>query len=722
MKALIERRISDASICYLTFDRPESSANLLDPPAFHKLNRELDFIESEPSLKGLVIASAKPKIFIAGLDLNSLSSELSGEAVGSLIETGQRTFTRLSRLPLTTVSAIHGACLGGGFELALACDYRIASSHSATKLGLPEVQLGLLPAWGGCTRLPHLIGQRKALKAILGGEIYSATKAKRLGIVDDAVYAECLLEVASSIASGPKRPRVVPFFAGSVFASSIIRSISQRRILEKSHGNYPAPMKALEVVTQALRSNVEDSLKREKQALLQLIETETCRNLVNVFFLQERSKKLLSAPNPRQSSAIRTQSVKQVAMVGAGLMGAGIAQWCSSRKLHVLLRDVDRGKLALGLASARRLYSAGIRRGIFTPREAQSGMDRIWPVEGEDSMRRAGLTIEAVFESLDLKRQLFRDLERRVGSETILASNTSALSITEIASNLKQPERFVGIHFFNPVHRMKLVEVVRGSLTSEKTLEAALNFVKRIGKLPVIVKDSPGFIVNRILMPYLLESVQLLREGHGIGRLDELAVRFGMPMGPLRLIDEVGLEVAQKVALYLGEQLSYDLKTTDDLDVMITYGWTGKGAGKGFYRYDRKGKTLEENHEIYSVLNVKEQGHTDPNIIIDRMLLLTVNEAARCLEEEVAEAPEDIDFAMIMGAGWAPFRGGPLRYADSIGIPTVIEKLEGFVEQAGDLFQPSPLLVDMARQGRDFYSAHMRSATQPVAPEIQKVS
>lgn len=728
MNSNITREITEAGICILTFDRPDSSANILDEQTLDELNKHLEFLEGEKSLNGCVIHSAKPKIFIAGVDLNAFARELTDDAVLKLIDKGQNVFSRLSRLHLTTVAAIHGACLGGGLELALACDYRIASSDKVTKIGLPEVQLGILPAWGGSTRLPRLIGFIKALDAILSGKIYAAKHALNLGIVDTVVYPEYIVKTACVKATASKRTNYPYFFVNTLPLATLIAVKVRKDIVKKTKGNYPAPLKALKVIKQSMKGTIEKSLKREKQALLELVQTEASRNLVNIFFLQERAKKLkVDVPGKKlpQESRHKTSTA---AVIGAGVMGSGIAQWLSARNIPVLLKDISKEQLAHGMKLAQRLYKGGIKRRVFTAVEAQKGMDRIRPVSADVPLFNTDMVIEAVVEKMDLKKKIFRQLEEQASPNTILATNTSALSISEIADGLNRPENVIGIHFFNPVHRMKLVEIIKGEKTSNETLDRTLGFVKSIGKLPVIVSDSPGFLVNRVLMPYLLEAVRLFQEGYSVGLIDDIMLQFGMPMGPLRLIDEVGLDVAQHVALDLNKRLNSPIQLTDILEQMLHLEWSGKKTGQGFYLYPKGSQANDKNPDLAKLQGTPSSSRVDRDTLQDRMVLLMINEAARCLEEDVVEAPEDVDFGMIMGTGWAPFRGGPLRYADTITLPLIAKKMAHLQGSVSDHFQPCDLLFDKVKKGQPFYpdinttTGGKTTDKKRISPSIRRVS
>lgn len=689
-------------VAVLTLDRLNSSANLFDIAALEELDAHLGTLEARRDLKGVVIVSAKPKIFIAGADLNSFTKDFTGEGLGGIVDLGHRIFTRLERLPVPSVAAINGVCLGGGCELALACDWRVGSLDKSTKIGLPETQLGILPAWGGSVRLPRLIGLPAALGIILAGKQLAAIPAHKAGLFDELAHPEYLLEAAKKMVARGKRPVSSPKgLINSALARPLVALKAKKDVLAKTHGHYPAPLKALEVCLAAYGRPLEQGLALERAAFLELSRTEACRNLIGIFFLQERAKKLKV---PEADGAGRR--VGTLAVVGAGVMGAGIAQWSAARGYPVILKDLAPEMLAKGLKAAEKIFRDAAKRRVFTEAEATAGFDRIKPVAEEVPLHRVDLVIEAAVEKLELKQKIFRQLEARTDASTVLATNTSALSIDAIASGLADPGRVVGIHFFNPVHRMQLVELVRGPRSAPAALDTALQFVKAIGKLPVLVKDSPGFLVNRILLPYMVESVRLFNEGCSVQQLDQLMLDFGMPMGPLRLSDEVGLDVAQHVASDLQARLPKPVPINDTLEKMIARGWLGKKSGRGFYVFsDRKGTREQPNPELGGLQAGGKGAGQDAATLVDRMVLVMINEAARCLEEGVVEAPEDVDFGMIFGTGWAPFRGGPLRYADTLGAAVIVHRLERLAAGVAPYFAPCDRLVEMGRTNRPFYPA-----------------
>lgn len=596
MPELIRRHLTEDNICVLTFDRPDSGANIFDRVALLELNGHLNYVACNASLKGLVFASAKSSIFIAGADLTQLSKAKTPEELREMIELGQSVFDRIAALNIPTVAAIHGACVGGGYELCLACDYRLASPDKPTKIGLPETMLGILPAWGGSTRLPRLIGLPKALDIILGGKTLAAKPALKCGMIDDIVPREYLVEQACQriLRSGLKlrehQHSLTYSLTTNPVAARLIARRVEKQVILKTRGHYPAVLKALEVVTNGISLSISDSLALERDAILELGPTEACRNLIRVFFLQERAKKISGVPG---DTKVKVAPVQRLSVIGAGVMGAGIAQWASARDISVILRDINHEAVAKGLGTIAKLYEQGVKRFALTKVEARAGLDRISPSAVEVPLQNVDVVIEAAVERMDLKKQLFARLDELAGPKTILASNTSALSISEMAAGTKHPGRVIGIHFFNPVHKMQLVEIVVGRQTDPEVVRRSVKFVQQIGKLPVVVKDSPGFLVNRILMPYLIEAGWLFERGARVEDIDEAMLEFGMPMGPLRLIDEVGVDVSHHVATDLARKFSERMQAPAVLAKMLQDKLLGKKSGSGFYLHTGKSQEPE---------------------------------------------------------------------------------------------------------------------------------
>lgn len=636
----------------LTFDREGSSANIFDSDALNELLDVLTQIENDVSIESLQIRSNKPRIFIAGADIHSLMSSTPGE-LAAMIDLGHEAFQRLEALKIPTIATIHGACLGGGYELALACDWRIASDDRCTKIGLPETKLGILPAWGGSTRLPKLIGLPNALPLILSGKVLSASGAKIKKLIDEVVPKEHMASVAAKFLSrGKREPSPHPILHNPASAR-IIETQARKDIIKRTRGLYPAPLKALEVACQSVHNSAEVSFQKERDTVIELASQPETARLIDIFFLSEKAKKF-KLPD------VTPQELEQPVVLGSGVMGAGIAYWLSSHGYSVLLQDINNDALAKGMANIGDQYAKAVTRHITSKAAAHKNFDRIHANAEKVPLHNRDLIIEAAVENLAVKKKIFADLSVRCSEDCILATNTSALPIHELAEVVTNPGRIVGLHFFNPVHRMPLVEVVRAPSTSKQTLATAIRFVQRIGKIPVVVKDSPGFLVNRILMPYLLEACRIFASGIDPVQIDEAMLDFGMPMGPLRLLDEVGLDVGSHVAETLIAAYPEHMSMPPLMDEMIEYGHLGRKSGKGFYRYD--GKIPVPNPEA---LELRENRDAPDEKIADRLAHLMSEEAARCLDEEIADSPASIDFAMVMGTGYAPFRGGPLHHADA---------------------------------------------------------
>ncbi|RMG49011.1 MAG: fatty acid oxidation complex subunit alpha FadJ [Acidobacteria bacterium] len=708
MREAVRFERDEQGVCVVTFDRPGSSANVFDSGTLNRLEEILDGIAADPGVRAVVFRSAKPAIFVAGADVHELQRVRSEEELAAIVERGQRVFAKVAQLRARTVAAIHGACLGGGCELALACDVRVASDSSKTKIGLPEVMLGIIPAWGGSTRLPRLIGLPAALDMILGGKRLSAKQARRRGLVDEVAPKELLLDVARRWAAKPLPKRKSYTLTNNFVAARLIGRKARAAVLRKTRGHYPAPLAAIDVVTRGVARSVERSLELERAAVLELARTEACRNQMSLFLLQERAKHL--APSDALPGGGDTgldaipHGVGATAVVGAGVMGSGIAQWLSARGHRVILRDIDDRALLRGMRNIARVYEQAVKRHVFDRITARDGLYRITPTAKEVPLRGVDLVIEAAVEDLELKRRIFARLEQLARPDTILATNTSALPITEIASGLEHPERVVGLHFFNPVHRMQLVEIVLGRETSPEVAARALRFVQSIGKLPIVVTDSPGFAVNRILMPYLLEAGHLFAGGASITAIDEAMLDFGMPMGPLRLLDEVGIDVAGHVGDHVGRCFGERMPVPELLGRMIEAGMIGRKAGQGFYVYEGKGRPRPNPAAAELASTGRGAGLTTAEMQ-ERMVLLMLNEAARCIEEGIVAAPEDVDLGMVMGTGFAPFRGGPLRYLDALGAAEVVRRLERWAGDEPERFAPCELLRRMAQDGGRFYAS-----------------
>jgi 3-hydroxyacyl-CoA dehydrogenase/enoyl-CoA hydratase/3-hydroxybutyryl-CoA epimerase len=698
---MIRREIGDDHVCLLLFDRPESGANIFDAATLDELNEQLDFVENNASLRGLIIASAKKSIFVAGADLKTLLQQAQSGDMRVFIAEGQRVFNRLAALKIPTIAAIHGASAGGGYEVTLACDYRIASDDPATRIGLPETTLGLIPAWGGCTRLPRLIGVEKAAEVIAKGKLYSEEEARKLGLVDGVAARDKLLELARKKLGDGKRK-----LDGRTPATADSEEIRP----PKQHGN-AAPERAWEIISKTLSISPEESLQMEVDAIVDLGKSESTQNLIRNFFLAEKYKK--------GRSKTATEKVAHAAVIGAGVMGSGIAQWLSSRGVTVILRDIAREQVDRGLANIEKVYADAVKRGLMTEEKAKAGRARIVASTAPMELRDVQFIIEAASEKFEVKKEIFRELGMQAGPKTIVATNTSALPVSRLADRTVSPEHVIGLHFFNPVSRMKLVEVVTTKQTSEDTRDRSLGFVRQIGKLPVIVRDSPGFLVNRVLFPYLLDAAELFEGGVDAAKIDSSLVRWGMPMGPLRLIDEIGVDITIDIGNTLEKAYGPRDHVTSVLLWLRDSKMLGRKTGAGFYKYEGKTQTPNESLDQWRrALHGELEGaegpdippdlHLDPHLqlneedLVHRLIFLMVNEAARCVEENVVNSPEDADYGMILGTGFAPFRGGPIRFAEHFGLKKVVDELERLA-QSEEKFSPCEVLKKHARDGARFY-------------------
>lgn len=710
VQAALSLEIDGDGVAWLVFDRPDSRVNLLSEAVMMRLDALLAEVEEHVRTgraKALVIRSGKDGSFIAGADVSEIAGITDPTEAAEKAARGQSVFRRLERLPIPSVAMIDGACLGGGTELALACTYRLASDRPETRIGLPEVQLGIIPGFGGTVRLPRLVGPQAALEMILAGRPVSARRAERIGLIDERVPTEVLEERTRRFAweridRGRVRPRRGRSFLTRLLEDTapgrrILFQQARKRVLKQTRGHYPAPLAAIETVAETLTLPLDEAFAREAEVVGRLIASDVSKNLIHVFFLMEAAKK--SCPEAE------ARPVRRAAVLGAGVMGGGIAQLLAYRELPVRLRDIRPEGLAQGLRTARELFDKAVERRRMERREARRAMERIAPTLDYSGFGTADIVIEAVVERMDVKKQVLREVEAQLGKEATIVSNTSALSITEMQHALERPGNFCGMHFFNPVHRMPLVEIVRGAATSDETIATVFDLTLRLRKTPVIVNDGAGFLVNRLLGPYLNEAGWLLAEGAAIDEIDRVLLDFGMPMGPLRLLDEVGLDVSRHVAGILYEAFGERMTPAPPLVKLSETERLGRKGGSGFYRYEN-GKEAGPDESIYAELGEtvpKVRKPLLPETIRDRSILVMVNEAARALEDGIVDSAGDIDLALITGTGFPPFRGGLLRYADDVGLPWILARLETLEREHGVRFQPSPLLRERAESGRNFH-------------------
>jgi len=709
MAEIFHLEVGADRLATLTFDLPGKRVNVFTRAALEELEKVLGEVAARQDIGCLILLSGKaPGNFIAGADVEEIARVSDPQEAEAGSRVGHRLFAAWEALPFPTVAAIRGGCLGGGTELSLASTYRVASDGASTRIGLPEVRLGIIPGWGGSTRLPRLIGIPDALDLILTGKTVAGRKALKLGLVDallpDARFLDCVRDFALERV-GRKREKggggvdlKELFLEKNPLGRKVIFDQARKKTLEQTRGHYPAPLRAIEVVRVGIEDGRRAGFEAEARALADLAITRTCKNLVHVFHLTEESKRGTGLPDgaPRE--------VRRTAVLGAGVMGGGIAHLISQETgLPVRMKDVHTEALTSGMSHAAGLFERQLKRHRLEPPEARRKMALISPTLDYNGFGGVDLVIEAVIEKLEIKQAVFAEIARCVPDNTVLASNTSSLSVAAIGALTPHPERVVGMHFFNPVHKMPLVEVVAAEGSDPSAVNTVFAFTRRLGKTPVLVKDTPGFLVNRVLMFYSMEALWLLDEGYRIEDLDRVMTDWGMPVGPMVLTDEVGIDVATKVAHILHAAFSDRLPVPPWLDRLTQDGRLGTKNGRGIYRYE-DGERKEPDPSVYGLLGLRSRIQSpDADHIVDRMVLPMVNEAARCLEEGVVRSAGDLDLALIFGTGFPPFRGGLCRWADQEGLGRIIgtlERLEGAVDSR---FGPSEALVRTAAAG-GFYA------------------
>jgi len=700
-----------SGVAHLIFDRGEEGLNILNASIMEKLEalvKELESRQDPP--KGVVVRSARPDSFIVGADVEEIARLGSATEAEQKSAYGQAIFGRLEALPFPVVAAVRGTCLGGGTELALACHCIIAGDDSQTEMGLPEVRLGLIPGWGGTQRLPRRVPLPVAVDMILTGKSQRGRAVERTQLADrcvppDYVIREALAWIQNASSKPYRRPQ---HRTGGGFLGRLVRMLPpvrraffalarQRTAAKASPEHYPAPFKALEAIECGLASDLAHGLARETQLLGEAVASEARKNLTRLFLQQRDSKKVVSVSDP----AVKPRKIARMGLLGAGLMGGGIAQVAAATGIVVRMKDVDLKPLGAGLRHAREVFEKEARRRRQSPREVEAWMAHILPTTSYAGFETLPVAVEAVVENLEVKRKVLSEVEAVSRGRCLFASNTSSLRIDLIAQGCRHPENVVGMHFFNPVDRMPLVEVIRGSATSDEAVVTVVALTRKLKKTPVVVNDGPGFLVNRILMAYLNEALFLLKEGTPIEAVDRAMQRFGMPLGPFELLDQVGIDVAHKVSLILGEAFGDRVRPPRILDGATSQHRLGKKSGRGFYRWngERRGRP---DPTVYALVNDRGGRVAPEGEAMDRMVLPMINEAALCLLEGIARTPADVDLAMVLGTGFPPFRGGLLRYADTLGLVEVVQRMDRLSTLLDPRFRPVPLLRDLARSGRTF--------------------
>jgi 3-hydroxyacyl-CoA dehydrogenase/enoyl-CoA hydratase/3-hydroxybutyryl-CoA epimerase len=698
----------DDGIAIVTFDSPGESVNIISRGVKNEFIALFEQLESDTAIRAAVLISGKPDAFIAGADIEEFLEWRTPAQAESVSREGHALLDRLESLRTPVVAAIHGACLGGGLEASLACAWRVATDHPKTVLALPEVQIGLFPAAGGTQRLPRTVGLQASLDMILTGKNIRAKKARQIGLVHDLVHPAILRDIAMQrareLADGKRRrnERVRPgglknlLLDDNPIGRSIVLRKAREEVLKKTRGNYPAPLAALDAVAASYQGR-EHGFREEARLFGEMAVTPVCRELIFLFFATTALKK------ETVPGAGPPGSIERVGILGAGFMGSGIASVAVQHGAMVRMKDADLARVGKGIAAVRDVLRERLTRKQITRQELADQLLLLGGTVDYSGFNNVDLVIEAVFEDLDVKHSVVAEVETVLPEHAIVASNTSTIPISRIAEASRRPERVLGMHFFSPVHRMPLLEVIPTARTRPDVTGTAVAWGRSIGKTVIVVNDAPGFYVNRILAPYLNEAGALLDAGASIEMIDDAMEQFGFPVGPLTLLDEVGLDIAAKSGAILHQAFGERLAPSPAMRAVVNAGRFGRKGKQGFYRYDDDGKKGAADASIYSLLSNPARSPFTVDEIQQRCALALVNEAARTFEEGIIRVPRDGDIGAVFGIGFPPFRGGPFRWIDAQGAAKVVDALEDLSARFAPRFTPCDLLVSMARRGERFY-------------------
>ncbi|MBU3002028.1 fatty acid oxidation complex subunit alpha FadJ [Paraglaciecola arctica] len=697
--------VREDGVAILTMDVPGETMNTLKVEFAEQINTVLQQISADSSIKGVVVVSGKDNSFVAGADISMLAACNSAEDATTIAKGGQDMFQRIEDMPVTFVAAIHGPALGGGLELALACHYRVCSDDAKTQLGLPEVQLGLLPGSGGTQRLPKLISVQQAMKMMLTGGSVRAKQAKKYGIVDDMVPQSILLDVAIEMAKKPKPKRKGPkldlmgkFLETTSLGRNIMFKQARKQTASQTKGNYPSPELIIDCIETGLNKGFKKGLEVEAKHFGSLVMSSESAALRSLFFATTDMKK------ENGVEGVQPASLKKVGVLGGGLMGGGIAFVTATKAgLPARIKDIRSEGIANAIKYSFDILNKKVKRRFMQKSEMQKQLALLTGSVDYSGFSDADVVIEAVFEDLNLKQKMVAEIEENCAEHTIFASNTSSIPITQIAEKAKRPEQVIGLHYFSPVDKMPLAEVIAHDKTSDKTISTTVELAKKQGKTPIVVKDGAGFYVNRILAPYMNEAAEVLLSGEPIDHIDKSLVKFGFPVGPVKLLDEVGIDVGTKIGPFLQAQFGDRFASNPGFEKILADDRKGKKNKRGFYDYSGKKPGKEVDQSIYSLLGVTPTSKMSREQIAERCVLLMLNEAAMCLDEGVVRNARDGDIGAIFGIGFPPFLGGPFRYMHTLGIAHVVARLEYYQGLLGDKFTPADSLKKMVAEGRSFY-------------------
>lgn len=707
--------VPNGAIAVVELDLVGEKVNKFSTPVMMRLKEVLEEL-AKSSYKAVIFKSNKPKIFIAGADIEEIQKMTKPEEYETAVKAGQDVISMVEDLPMVTIASVNGACMGGGTEFILACDYRISSDDKSTRIGLPEIQLGILPGFGGCIRLPRVVGLQASLDIILAGKAVNSKKAQKIGLVDKVVHPNLLdgftLNWAQEIiAAGAQKRRktykpqgAMNVFLESALGRGIVFKKAREGVMKATKGHYPAPLEALSVIQRTYgMSDREGALKIEREGFCKLGPTEISKNLIHVFYLTEMVKKQNGVPGVQ----VTPRNVEAMGILGAGTMGGGIAYVAADKGIQVRMKDLNPEALGKGLKHASDLWMKLVKRKSIDQYQYKQKMDAVSVTTDYSGFKALDVVVEAIVEDMGIKQKVIGETANYMRPDAIIATNTSSLSVTEMSKGHPRPEYFAGMHFFNPVNKMPLVEVIRGEKTSDETIATIYELSKKMGKMPVVVKDGPGFLVNRLLLPYMGEAAFLLQEGMNIETVDKAYVReFGMPMGPFELMDEVGLDVCLKVLKIFQKAFGARIELAACMEALGNSGRLGRKNGKGFYTYSEDGKRGAVDQTVYAALGLGAPTNPyDSKECIERGVFAMINECSRALaDDKIVETPHEVDLAMIMGTGFPPFKGGLLKYADSIGSQYVADQLAEYASKRKAFrLKPAEALDKMAKTNAKFY-------------------